>query len=162
MECKGSTFSPTGQSTSLLEPSRSRFIDLIASHSLSLYFFFAIASSFFVLPVVPSFSSRQPTWLLTLQRIFVPFWLWQKNNEQWSKRTGGLAGPWTWNFVSLFVIGLPFCVCSLGLLPGKSILSNWSLFKLLLMHFMCYFLPFMTYSLRQDELSVIPVLQSTV
>jgi hypothetical protein len=110
MECTGSTSSPTGQGTSLLEPSMSRFIDFISSRSVSLYFLFPIASSFFVLPVVPSFSSRQPTWLLTLQRIFYSFWLWQKNNEQWGKRTGGLAGLWTWNFVSMFIVGLPFCV----------------------------------------------------
>jgi len=162
MECRGSNLSPTGQSTLLLEPSSPRFIDLIVSPSLSLYFLFPIAPSFFVLLVVPSFCSRQPTWLLTLQRIFDSFWLWQKNKEKWGKRTGGLAGLWTWKFVSFFITCLPFCV-HLEPILGNSLLSTWLLlFKLLLMHFIYYFLPFITYSLRQDMPSVIPVLQLIV
>jgi hypothetical protein len=58
MECRRSTLSLTGKSTLLLEPGGSRFIDLIGSHSVSLYFLFPIAPSFFFLLVVPSFCSH--------------------------------------------------------------------------------------------------------
>jgi len=58
----------------------------------------------------------------------------KNNNEQWGKRTGGLAGSGPGIlFRSLYYVGPS--VSSWTHFREKSLLSTWSLYKLLLMHF---------------------------
>jgi hypothetical protein len=112
-------------------------------------------------PCLPPFSSWQPTWLLTLPWTFDSFWLDRTRTSNAPKRTGGLATLWARNFIHWTHPNCP-SVRSWANFRQSSLLLTWSLFKLLLMHFMYYFVSLITYSLRQDKPRMIPALEPTV